>query len=580
MSRYLAEPWQTERSETEQLDTGYAKTKHEFSRLLAAVYAPSFLRYNECVHNPIPRSKEIAVSDRIAIIPVPATLVENPGKFVLNANTILDADASSRETAEILATSLGPPTGYDLRIQPDGRAQNVLRLRIADDLTHLGNEGYVLNVRPSDIDLRAPTPTGLFYACQTLLQLLPPAIFAGGLEQGVDVAAGWSIPCAHIEDQPRFGWRGAMLDVGRHFMPKEFVLRFIDLLALHKMNRFHWHLTDDQGWRIEIKRYPRLTTHGSMRSYTLVGHYADWPHRFDDVPHGGFYTQDEIREVVAYAQARHVTIVPEIDMPGHMDAAISAYPALGNLPMLIQPRCIWGISQHILNPQQSTIEFMQCVLEEVMDLFPGDFIHVGGDEALKREWEESRAVQERMAELGLASVDEMQSWFIRQMDAFITKKGRRLIGWDEILEGGLAPGASVMSWRGMAGGIAAARAHHDVVMAPTTWTYFDYCQGDPATEPLNIGNSIRLSKAYAFEPIPVELTAEEANHIMGGQCQLWTEYLPTNREVEYMAFPRLCATAEAVWSQKQRRSYDDFVQRLHTHVQRLDGLDVHYRPLD
>ena len=371
-----------------------------------------------------------------------------------------------------------------------------------------------------------------------------------------------------------------MLDVGRHFKTKEFVLRFIDLLALHKMNRFHWHLTEDQGWRVEIKRYPRLTTHGAMRSYTLVGHYADWPHRFDDVPHGGFYTQDEIREVVAYARARHITIVPEIDMPGHMDAAISAYPALGNLPMLIQPRCIWGISQHILNPQQSTVKFMQGVLEEIMELFPGEFIHVGGDEALKREWEESRAAQERMAELGLNSVDELQSWFIRQMDDFITAKGRRLIGWDEILEGGLAPGASVMSWRGMEGGIAAARAQHDVVMAPTAWTYFDYCQGDPATEPLNIGNSIPLSKAYEFEPVPAELSEAEAAFIMGGQCQFWTEYMPTGKEVEYMAFPRLCATAEAVWSPSQPRSYEDFVDRLPTHMERLDELKVNYRPLD
>ncbi len=528
--------------------------------------------------------------NQISIIPAPATLVEHAGEFVLNAETTLDADAPSRQTAEILVESLGPPTGYGLKIQSDNRAENVIRMRITDDLDHLGDEGYALDVRPPGVDLRAPTQTGLFYGCQTLLQLLPPAVFGDWDAMGGDArdggaedragSTGWSIPCAHIEDQPRFSWRGAMLDVGRHFMPKEFILRFIDLLALHKMNHFHWHLTEDQGWRIEIKRYPRLTTHGSMRPYTLAGHYAAWPHRFDDVPHGGFYTQDDIREIVAYAQARHIIIVPEIDMPGHMDAAISAYPALGNLPMLIQPRCIWGISQHILNPQQSTVEFMQGVLEEVMELFPGEFIHVGGDEALKREWEESRAAQDRMAELGLSSVDELQSWFIRQMDDFITRKGRRLIGWDEILEGGLAPGASVMSWRGMEGGIAAARARHDVVMAPTAWTYFDYCQGDPSTEPLNIGNSVTLAKAYEFEPVPDGLTAEETKHIMGGQCQLWTEYMPTNREVEYMAFPRLCATAEAVWSHTQRRSYEDFVDRLRTHMQRLDSLEVNYRPLD
>ena len=515
------------------------------------------------------------MSHSISIIPQPTVIDETSSAFSLNSETIVVAETAIHQTAEQLAAALRPATGYALPVQVESSGNNDIRLRLDRELDHLGEEGYLIDVTPSAVELTSPTPAGLFYAGQTLRQLLPAAIFGDSVAD-----QDWSIPGVHVEDTPRFDWRGAMLDVGRHFMPKEFVLKFIDLLALHKMNIFHWHLTEDQGWRVEIKRYPRLTTHGSMRLATLIGHHFDRPHRFDDVPHGGFYTQDEIREVVAYAQARHITIVPEIDMPGHMDAAISAYPELGNLPMLIQPRCMWDISQHILNPQESTVEFMQGVLEEIMELFPGEFIHVGGDEALKREWDESRAAQDRMAELGLSSADELQSWFIGRMDAFITEKGRRLIGWDEILQGGLAPGASVMSWRGVEGGIAAARAHHDVVMAPTGWTYFDYCQGDPASEPLNIGNSIPLAKAYEFEPVPDELSEEEAKYIMGGQCQLWSEYMPDGRTVEYMAFPRLCATAEAVWSPIERRSYGDFISRLQTHVKRFDELDVNYRALD
>jgi hexosaminidase len=273
-------------------------------------------------------------------------------------------------------------------------------------------------------------------------------------------------------------------------------------------------------------------------------------------------------------------VVPEIDMPGHMQAAIAAYPELGNLPLLLQPRCHWGISQHILNPQASTVRFMQDVLAEVMEIFPGTFIHVGGDEAPKHEWSESRAAQDRMRELGLAGEAELQSWFIRQMDDFVASHGRRLIGWDEILEGGLAPGASVMSWRGIQGGIDAARAGHDVVMAPTAWTYFDYYQSeDTANEPLTIGNLVTLEKAYAFEPIPPELTPAEAQHVLGGQGQLWTEYMPDPRSVEYMAFPRLCALAEAVWTPAAQRSYPDFLGRLRAHVTRLAALDVNYRPL-
>ena len=510
----------------------------------------------------------------VAIVPQPVQLEERTGQFVLQPGTVIVAPDGAQAVARLLAELLQPATGYPLPVRPDASPEaNAIRLRLGP--AHAG-EDYMLDVEPNQVTLSAPGAAGLFYACQTLRQLLPAEALLPTRVDGV----AWAIPCVHVEDAPRFGWRGAMLDVSRHFMPKEFVLKFIDLLALHKLNVFHWHLTDDQGWRVEIKKHPRLTTVGSIRAGTLVGHGHARPRRYDDAPHGGFYTQQEIREVVAYAQARQVTIVPEIDMPGHMQAAIAAYPELGNLPMLLQPRCHWGISQHILNPQPSTVRFMQDVLAEVMELFPGAFIHVGGDEALKHEWSESRAAQDRMRELGLSGEAEMQSWFIQQMDAFVAEHGRRLIGWDEILEGGLAPGASVMSWRGVQGGIDAARAGHDVVMAPTAWTYFDYYQSeDTENEPLTIGNCVTLEKAYSFEPIPAELTPAEAGHVLGGQGQLWTEYMPTPRDVEYMAFPRLCALAEAVWTPAARRSYPDFLGRMRGHVARLAALDVNYRPL-
>ena len=521
---------------------------------------------------------------QISIIPRPAHLQPQPGRFVLADTTALVAGAAARAEAETLAAQLRPATGFPLPVQDaeaqadtsHGHASHTNTIRLVLDSTIPSAEGYRLEVTPAAVSLIASTTAGLFYAGQSLRQLLPPAILASAPQKG----RAWEIPCVRIEDAPRFRWRGTMLDVSRHFLPKEFVLRLIDLMAFHKLNTFHWHLTDDQGWRVEIKRYPRLTALASMRAATLIGHHNQRPHRFDDVPHGGFYTQDEIREVVAYAAARHVTIVPEIDMPGHMQAAISAYPELGNLPMLLQPRCMWDISQHILNPQESTVTFMQHVLAEIMELFPGPYVHVGGDEALKHEWVESRAAQARMAELGLSSEEELQSWFIGRMDEFVTAHGRKLIGWDEILEGGLSPNASVMSWRGMEGGIAAAQAGHDVVMAPTLWTYFNYYQGDPATEPLAISDLITLEKAYALEPVPAALASQEAEHVLGAQCQLWTEYIADGAMAEYMLFPRLCALSEVVWTPQSRRAYDDFRRRLDSHTARLDALGVNHRRLD
>ncbi len=507
----------------------------------------------------------------ISIIPKPVHVEQTRGFFTLDAQTAIIADEAVAFQAEQLRGYLSPATGFSFKGQQDKTIELCLK-----DSKKLGPEGYALQVTPKGILLSAATPAGLFYAIQTLRQLLPTEIFSQKKVRNLD----WKIPCINITDSPRFGWRGAMLDVSRYFMPLEFVKKLLDVLALHKLNVFHWHLTDDQGWRIEIKKYPRLTSVGAWRKSTLVGYLDNRPRRYKDERHGGFYTQKEIKEVVEYARQRHITIVPEIDMPGHMQAAIAAYPELGTTTAKLETGCHWGISQHILNVEDSTIKFMQNVLAEVIDLFPSTFIHVGGDEALKYAWSESHRVQDRMLELGLKSEDELQSWFIGQMDRFISSKGRRLIGWDEILEGGLAKGASVMSWRGIQGGIEAASHGHDVVMAPTTHTYLDYYQSkNQQQEPLSIGGYLPLEQVYSFEPVPTELSKSKAKHILGAQAQLWTEYVATPEHAEYMYFPRLCALAELAWTPSKDKSYKDFIKRLKLHLERLENLKVNYRKL-
>lgn len=512
-----------------------------------------------------------------SIIPRPALLTTRTARFTLTGATTIQATRETAQLARQLAGYLAPATGFDLPIRTTGTpVSNRIVLSLDPTLTRLGDEGYTLDVTSNAITIRAPKPNGIFYGIQSLRQLLPPEIFREAPVTGVS----WTIPAVHMEDSPRFAWRGMHLDVARHFMPKEFVKKFIDLLALHKMNSLHWHLTDDQGWRIEIRKYPRLTEVGAWRKQTLIGHENSdtTRHVFDNQRHGGFYTQDDIREIVAYAKARYIDIVPEIEMPGHAQAAISAYPELGNTGTQLTPREHWGVSTHILNPEDRTVAFMQDVLGEVLTLFPGKFIHVGGDEAVKDEWKASPRVQARIQELGLKDEDELQSWFIRQMDTYLTARGRRLIGWDEILEGGLAPNAAVMSWRGTAGGIAAAREGHDVVMAPGSPLYFDhYRSRDTNAEPLAIGGFNPLDSVYAYDPMPAELEPRFAKHILGAQGQLWTEYMPDPKHVEYMAFPRVSALSEVLWTPKDRRDYADFLSRLPAHLRRLDMIDVNYR---
>jgi hexosaminidase len=448
----------------------------------------------------------------------------------------------------------------------NNRIADQLVVRIDGDLAQLGDEGYRLNVMPKQVELVARTRRGIFYAMQTLGQLAEPG----------------PIPCCTIEDKPRFAWRGLMLDCGRHFMPVEFIYKWIDLLAMHKMNVFHWHLTEDQGWRIEIKKYPKLTDVGAWRKDTLVGHALPFRdhYEYDGKSHGGFYSQDQIRTVVKYASERNVTIVPEIEMPGHSQAAIAAYPELGNTGKQLDVWNHWGVTPNILNVEESTIRFYQDVLTEVMELFPSTFIHIGGDEAPKEQWKQSPRAQARIKESGLHDEEQLQSWFIRRMDSFLAQHGRRLVGWDEVLEGGLAPGATVMSWRGEEGGIAAARAGHDVVMAPQKRVYFDHYQSEDKTnEPLAIGGFNPIEHVYAYEPVPEAMSETDAKHVLGAQGQLWTEYMPDPSHVEYMAFPRACALAEVLWSAKQSRSFDSFRARLEIHLERLQAAGVNYRPL-
>ncbi len=512
------------------------------------------------------------------VIPRPVTMTQRAGQFTLTSETEIWTDSSSAALGHQLARYLEPATGFTIRVLTGRTAPaRSISLRRDASLSHLGNEGYLLEVHPSGVIARAPQDAGLFYAVQTMRQLLPPQIFREASVQGVE----WSLPSVSIEDFPRFAWRGGLLDTGRHFMPKEFVKKYIDLLALHKLNTLQLHLTDDQGWRIEIKRYPKLTEVGAWRKETLVGRWrTEVEARYDGQPHGGFYTQEDAREIVAYAKARYVTVVPEIEMPGHAVAAIAAYPELGVTGQAMDVATRWGVFSDILNAEPATIQFMQNVLTEVMEIFPGRYIHIGGDEADKSKWKASERIQARTAELGLKDEHELQSWFTRQMDTFLVAHGRRLVGWDEILEGGLAENAVVMSWRGTEGGLKAARAGHDVVMTPTSHTYFDYYQStDQSTEPLAIGGFLPLETVYGYEPVPAELEPKFANHVLGGQGQVWTEYMPTPKQVEYMAFPRLSALAEVLWSPKDAKDYSDFLQRLGTHLERLAILDVNFRPI-
>lgn len=520
------------------------------------------------------------------LIPAPLA-VEGGGRgaFTLGVDTTLSAGPGTEGTERWLRSTLGAALGLPLRPASQDVPGGV-RLLLDDTL---GAEAYRLDIGDAGAEIRGGDAAGVFWGAQTLRQLLGADAFR---RAPVGPVTSREIAARTIEDAPRFRWRGLMLDVARHFMPKEGVLRYLDLLAAHKLNVFHFHLSDDQGWRVQIKRYPKLTEVGSWRARTKFGHRASplW----DDKPHGGFYTQDDIREIVAYAADRHIAVVPEIDIPGHSQAAIAAYPELGNTDVVDTASLAvwdnWGIAKNVLAPTDNTLRFYEGVFEELLDLFPTDparfpefsgFFHIGGDECPKDQWKQSATAQARIKELGLADENALQSWIIRHFDNWLSERGRRLIGWDEILEGGLAPGAAVSSWRGYQGGVTAARAGHDVVMCPEQHVYLDYRQAAGEDEPVPIAYVRTLEDVYRFEPVPSQLTEAEARHVLGTQANLWTEVMEDHTRVDYQAFPRLAAFAEVAWSRlpaPAERDFAGFEHRMTDHYARLDALGVGYRP--
>lgn len=489
-----------------------------------------------------------------SIVPLPADWRWTGPGFTIRQDTRIIVDAFGkdwRDLGDYLADRLAPAMGFRLATSAgNGRVGTntiVITDRIAPE--RVGSEGYRLETGASRITIYAAKPAGAFYGIQSLRQLLPSDI------ENPDFTPGkrWSVPGIAIEDQPRFGWRGLLLDVSRHFRDKQFVKRQIDLLAYHKMNILHWHLVDDQGWRIEIERYPKLTSVGAWR--------MEGGKRY-----GGFYTQDDIREVVDYAAKRYVTVVPEIEMPGHSNAALAAYPEVSCTGGPFQVPSLWGVFADVYCAgKEATYQFNQNVLDEVLALFPSKFIHIGGDEVPKTRWKACDDCQKKMRDEGLKDEGELQSYFIHRIDSYLDRKGRRLVGWDEILEGGLAPGATVMSWRGMGGAIEAAKMGHDVVASPTSHCYLDY----PYT-------SISIEKSYSFEPVPTQLTKEQAQHVLGGQGNMWAELTPLPRDTDRQVFPRLSALSEVFWSPKQFRSWFDFRPRLDGLLGRLERQGVKY----
>lgn len=507
------------------------------------------------------------------IIPRPQQVnVSNDAPFTLSAKTVISLGTNSQDmkrNANMLASYIEQATGIRPAI---GKGKSGVAIILTIDKTIANAEGYKLDADAKQIRIAGASAAGVFYGIQTLRKSLP-------LVNGK--ASKVSIPAVHIADAPRFAYRGTHLDVSRHFVTADSVRQFIDMLALHNINRFHWHLTDDQGWRIEIKKYPLLTQIGSKRAQTVIGHNSG---KYDGKPYGGFYTQKQIRDIVKYAANRYITIVPEIDLPGHMQAALAAYPDMGCTGGPYEVWQKWGVSDNVLCAgNDKTLTFIDNVLKEITQLFPSKYIHVGGDECPKIQWQKCPKCQARIKALNLEAKDghsaeeRLQSYIITHASNYLKSLGRNTIGWDEILEGGLAEGATVMSWRGESGGIAAAKQHHDVVMTPNSYLYFDYYQSlDKANEPLAIGGYLPLETVYSYEPMPKELTADEARHIIGVQANIWTEYMPTFKQMQYMALPRLAALSEVQWSQPALKDYNSFTNRLTEFTHLYDRLGYNY----
>lgn len=508
------------------------------------------------------------------IIPQPAEVRTGKGFFVLSPKTkIVCNNKNLEKDAEWFNDYIKTYYGYKLDIVSRAEKGSHYIFFELPDFEAGWKEAYTLTIDSAEIRILAEGDgSGFFYALQSLVQLLPQ-------QEGHHVKTvpkkELLVPCLTIKDNPRFQWRGMHLDVCRHFFPVSFVKRYIDLIAQYKMNTFHWHLTEDQGWRIEIKKYPKLTAVGAWRKGTMIGRYDD--QKYDSVRYGGFYTQQEIRDIVAYAQRLHVTIVPEIEMPGHSVAAIAAYPWLSCTGRQVEVAKGWGVFDDVYCSKDSVFSFLQDVLDEVITLFPGKYIHIGGDECPKTRWKTCKNCQARMKQEGLKDEHELQSYFIRRMEKYLNDRGRQIIGWDEILEGGLAPNAAVMSWRGTEGGIAAAKQKHKVVMSPGKPCYFDHYQSqDQPHEPLAIGGYNPVDSVYIYEPMPAALAYDEQQWIMGAQANVWTEYILNEKQVEYMAVPRMCALAEVLWTPKEKKDLEDFRARLKQHAKMLDSQQVNY----
>ena len=514
----------------------------------------------------------------ITIIPMPEFVFVSGKILVINKNTRIiyeDPNPALRLMGEQLADFISEKSDFRPEVISYSKVQsleNDIFLTVNLNDSTFGDEGYrIHNPDGQLLSVQANDARGVFYGIQSLYQLFPGAFFEANEKQ-----SAWEIPMVTISDKARFAYRGMHLDVSRHFFPVEFIKQYIDLLAMYKYNTFHWHLTDDQGWRIEIKAYPKLTEIGSWREETKIGHQWETSKQFDGKRYGGFYTQDEVREIVDYATSKYITVIPEIEMPGHAMAALTAYPELGCTggPYAVQGE--WGVFDDIFCSRESTFVFLENVLTEVMDMFPSKYIHIGGDEAPKTRWKACPDCQKRIRDEKLEDEAQLQSYFISRMAKFLEKHDRQIIGWDEILEGGLAPGATVMSWRGTEGGIAAAQMGHDVIMTPASHCYFDHYQGEPSTEPLAIGGFTPISKVYDYEPIPEELNNKEAKHILGAQANVWTEYIVDNDGVTYMIFPRMAALSEVLWSPTKNRNWENFYERLPAHFVRYDVLGLNY----
>ena len=507
-----------------------------------------------------------SVRTEVQIIPAPQKVEIKSGRFILSGDTFLKSDEELTAAAKFLGEFIRKGAGISLNDEPGGKI-----IHFSYDETIGSPEAYKIKISRDSLNVYASHGKGALHAVQTLRQMMPVSV-----ESNEFMEKSISIPCVEIEDEPRFDYRGMHLDVGRHFFSVEFIKKYIDALALLKFNTFHWHLTEEQGWRVEIKAFPKLNEIASFRKETLVGHYNDSPQKFDGKRYGGYYSREEIKEIAEYAGNKYITVIPEIEMPGHSQAVIAAYPELGCTGEEVEVATKWGVFEDIYCSKEETFEFLEQVLDEVLELFPGEYIHIGGDEAPKSNWKACDACQKRISEEGLNDEHELQAYFIKRIEKYLNSKGRQIIGWDEILEGGLAPNATVMSWRGVQGAVEAAKMGHRVIMTPTSHCYFDYYQSESESEPLAIGGFLPLRKVYEFNPIPEELNQAEASNVWGGQANVWTEYMKEPEQVEYMIFPRILAMSEVLWSDPELRDYDEFVGRVENFHERLKKMDYNY----